>query len=102
VSQGAISTSIVSPFDLFKAPIIANSPAIIGLHNHPSLDPAPSREDRDCTVRLVKAGTILGIRVLDHIIAEAVISTASPTPECLTNPFLKNTLSHPLPNPGDA
>jgi DNA repair protein RadC len=68
VSQGSISSSIVSPFDLFKAPIIANSPAIICTHNHPSLDPAPSREDRDCTVRLVKAGAILGIRVLDHIV----------------------------------
>ena len=68
VSQGSINTSIVFPFDVFKAPIIANSPAIICLHNHPSLDPAPSREDRDCTVRLVKAGAILGIRVLDHII----------------------------------
>jgi DNA repair protein RadC len=68
VSQGSISTSIVAPMDVFKAPIIANSPAIICTHNHPSLDSAPSREDRDCTVRLVKAGAILGIRVLDHII----------------------------------
>jgi DNA repair protein RadC len=41
---------------------------MILLHNHPSGDPAPSREDRECTERLVKAGAILGIRVLDHII----------------------------------
>jgi DNA repair protein RadC len=52
MSQGSTNSSIVFPFDVFKAPIIANSPAIICLHNHPSLDPAPSREDRDCTVRL--------------------------------------------------
>ena len=68
VSQGSISSTIVAAMDVFKAPIIANSPAIICLHNHVSGDPAPSREDRDCTVRLIKAGTILGIRVLDHII----------------------------------
>jgi DNA repair protein RadC len=68
VSQGSISTSIVVPDMVFRAAIIANSPAIICTHNHPSSDPAPSREDRDCTDRLVKAGAILGIRVLDHII----------------------------------
>jgi DNA repair protein RadC len=68
VSQGSINTSIVVPMSVFKAAIIANSPAIICTHNHPSHDPAPSREDRDCTSRLVQAGTILGIRVLDHII----------------------------------
>jgi DNA repair protein RadC len=68
VSQGSISSSVVAPMEVFKAPIIANSPAIICTHNHPSSDPAPSREDRDCTARLVKAGAILGIRVLDHII----------------------------------
>jgi DNA repair protein RadC len=38
------------------------------MHNHPSGDPAPSREDRDCTKRLVKTGKILGIRVLDHVV----------------------------------
>jgi DNA repair protein RadC len=68
VSQGSLSSAIVSPDCVFKAAIIANSPAIICTHPHPSGDPAPSREDRDCTVRLVKAGAILGIRVLDHII----------------------------------
>ena len=72
VSQGSINTSIVFPMDVFKAPIIANSTAIICVHNHPSLDEAPSREDRDCTARLVKAGGILGIRVLDHIICGAM------------------------------
>jgi DNA repair protein RadC len=41
---------------------------VIFIHNHPSGDPAPSREDRDCTQRLIHAGQILGIRVLDHIV----------------------------------
>jgi DNA repair protein RadC len=45
-----------------------SSAALIFLHNHPSGDPAPSREDRECTGRLTEAGRILGIRVLDHVI----------------------------------
>jgi DNA repair protein RadC len=53
---------------VFRAAIICSSPAIICTHPHPSGDPAPSREDRDCTARLVQAGAILGVRVLDHII----------------------------------
>jgi DNA repair protein RadC len=68
VSQGSGSSAVVVPDMVFRAAIIANSSAIICTHPHPSGDPAPSREDRDCTARLVKAGAILGIRVLDHII----------------------------------
>ena len=68
ISQGNASSSIVVPDMVFRAAIIASSPAIICTHCHPSNDPTPSREDRDCTARLVKAGAILGIRVLDHII----------------------------------
>jgi DNA repair protein RadC len=71
VSQGGLSSSIVTPESVFKPAIIANSPAIICTHNHPSSDPAPSREDRECTSRLVKAGAVLGIRVLDHVICGA-------------------------------
>ena len=48
--------------------ILENSAAIIFLHNHPSGDPAPSREDRECTSRLTAAAKILGIRVLDHVV----------------------------------
>ena len=68
VSQGSLNTSVIHPREVFKPAIVANSAAIICLHNHPSGDPAPSREDRDSTDRLVQAGTVLGIRVLDHII----------------------------------
>ena len=68
VSQGSASSSIVVPDMVFRAAIVASSPAIICTHPHPSGDPAPSREDRDCTARLVQAGKILGIRVLDHIV----------------------------------
>ncbi len=51
-----------------KAAILANAAAIICGHNHPSGDPTPSPEDRVMTTRLVEAGKLLGIQVLDHIV----------------------------------
>lgn len=68
VSVGSLSTSVVHPREVFSAAVRDSSAALIFLHNHPSGDPAPSREDHDCTQRLVRAGKILGIRILDHII----------------------------------
>jgi DNA repair protein RadC len=68
VSIGSLSTSVVHPREVFSAAVRDSSAALIFLHNHPSGDPAPSREDRECTQRLCRAGKILGIRVLDHII----------------------------------
>ena len=68
VSIGSHSTSVVHQREVWKSAILAGAAAVIFIHNHPSGDPAPSREDRDCTNRLVEASKILGIRVLDHII----------------------------------
>jgi len=68
VSTGSLSDSIVHPREVYKAAILNSAASIILVHNHPSGDCAPSKEDRDCTNRLVKAGQILGIRVLDHIV----------------------------------
>jgi len=68
VSIGSLSTSVVHPREVWKPAILENAAAVIFLHNHPSGDPAPSREDHDCTSRLVETSKILGIRVLDHII----------------------------------
>jgi len=68
ISIGTLSSSLVSGREVFKAALLDNSAAIILLHNHVSGDPAPSREDRECTQRLVRAGKILGVRVLDHIV----------------------------------
>ena len=56
------------PREVFAPAVRDSTAAIISIHNHPSGDPAPSREDRECTQRLIRAGQILGIRVLDHII----------------------------------
>lgn len=68
VSVGSLSTSVVHPREVFAPAVRDSSAALIFLHNHPSGDPAPSREDRECTGRLLEAGRILGIRVLDHVI----------------------------------
>src|SRR5690606_31308837 len=64
---GSLNASIVHPRDVFKSAILNNSASIIVAHQHPSYDPYPSREDIEVTRRLVKAGKILGIEVLDHL-----------------------------------
>lgn len=68
VSVGSLSTSVVHPREVFSPAVRDSTAGLIFLHNHPSGDPAPSREDCECTQRLGRAGKILGIRVLDHII----------------------------------
>lgn len=68
ISVGSLSTSVVHPREVWKSALLDSAAAVVFIHNHPSGDPAPSREDRDCTNRLVEASKILGIRVLDHIV----------------------------------
>ena len=68
VSIGSLNASLVHPREVFKAAILNNANGIICLHNHPSGDPEPSRDDIEITHRLANAGNILGINVLDHII----------------------------------
>lgn len=68
VSVGNINSTIVHPREVFKIAILANSNSIIIAHNHPSGDPSPSEEDKEMTKRMIDAGDILGIQVLDHII----------------------------------
>ncbi len=68
ISIGSLNASIVHPREVFKAAILNNASRIICLHNHPSGDPEPSKEDIEITRRLVEAGEILGIEVLDHVI----------------------------------
>ncbi len=68
VSVGTLNQSCAHPRELFKAAILANAASIILVHNHPSGDPAPSQEDVQMTERMKKAGEILGIKLLDHVI----------------------------------
>ena len=68
VSMGTITTSTITPRDVFKSAILANAVSIIICHNHPSGDLAPSECDIRMTKKLVAAGELLGINVLDHLI----------------------------------
>jgi len=68
VSVGSLNQSIVHPREVFKTALLSSAAAIVLIHNHPSGDPTPSREDREITRRLKEGGDLLGIRVLDHII----------------------------------
>jgi len=68
VSTGSLTSSLVHPREVYKGAILSNSASVIFMHNHPSGDPEPSIDDMEITKRLEKAGNILGINVLDHII----------------------------------
>lgn len=68
VSVGSINASPVIPREVFKSSILANASAIIGLHNHPSGNVNPSKEDMLVTRKLQQCGQLLGIELLDHII----------------------------------
>ena len=68
VSVGSLNTAPVHPREIFKALILANAAAFIGVHNHPSGEPTPSKEDIAVTRKLREAGELLGIPLLDHII----------------------------------
>ena len=68
VSEGSLMLSIVHPREVFTLAVKESAAAVIFLHNHPSGDPTPSQEDHVLTARLVSAGEVLGIRVLDHLV----------------------------------
>jgi len=68
VSQGTLTASLVHPREVFRPALRASAAALILVHNHPSGDPTPSAEDRAVTARLARAGEILGVRVLDHVV----------------------------------
>ena len=68
VSIGDLSSSIVHPREVFKDAVVASAAALIVAHNHPSGDPTPSGEDVAVTKRLISAGEIMGIDLLDHIV----------------------------------
>ncbi|AIQ60456.1 RadC family protein [Paenibacillus borealis] len=68
LSMGSLNASIVHPREVFRAAMKCSSAAIICAHNHPSGDPTPSPEDISLTSRLMQAGEIVGIDVLDHLV----------------------------------
>ena len=68
VSIGSLNASIVHPREIFKPAISASAASIILVHNHPTGDPSPSKEDVEFTRRFAKCGDLMGIQLLDHII----------------------------------
>ena len=68
VSQGSLTAATISPREVFKPAVIMNAAAIIIGHNHPSGDVTPSSEDKAVTDKLVMAGELLDIRVIDHVV----------------------------------
>ncbi len=67
-NQGNVKSSIVRPAEVFRHAVIESAPSIIIAHNHPSGDPTPSPEDVSITRELVRAGKLLGIDLLDHVV----------------------------------
>ena len=78
VSVGTATAALVHPREVYRPAILANACAIIAVHNHPSGDATPSGEDKALTARLVDAGRLIGIPLIDHVIlgAEACYSFA--------------------------
>jgi DNA repair protein RadC len=68
VSMGSLSASIVHPREVFRAAVLAGAAHLILVHNHPSGDPTPSKEDVHLTRQLVEGARVLGLRVHDHVI----------------------------------
>jgi len=68
VSVGSLSANVVHPREVFRTACVVSASSIIVAHNHPSGDPAPSREDIEITKKLAEAGKMIGIELLDHVI----------------------------------
>jgi DNA repair protein RadC len=68
ISIGTLNASLVHPREVFRKAILNNSSHVVIAHNHPSGDPTPSQEDIATTKRLVEAGKVLGITVVDHLV----------------------------------
>ncbi|QDV87329.1 JAB domain-containing protein [Stieleria magnilauensis] len=76
ITRGTLDASLVHPREVFRAAIAASASAIILIHNHPSGDTTPSREDHAVTDRLTECGKTLGINVLDHLVIGADSATS--------------------------
>lgn len=68
VSVGSVDQTFMSPREVLRDALLANATALVLAHNHPSGDPQPSRDDELVTARLVEAGEIVGVKVLDHLV----------------------------------
>lgn len=90
VSKGTVSSSLVHPREVFKAALLANTYAVIVAHNHPGGSRSPSREDIETTEQLIKAGRLLGVTVVDHVIVSVngISSIRESHPELWTEKYI--------------
>lgn len=82
VSKGTLNASLVHPREVFKAALLSNAFAIIVAHNHPSGSVSASREDIETTKKLIEAGKILGVSVIDHCIVSSESMNCLRETEC--------------------
>ena len=68
ISVGTLTASLVHPREIFQPAIVAGAAGVVLVHNHPSGDCTPSKEDDAVTDRIRKAGELLGIRMIDHLV----------------------------------
>jgi len=68
VSVGCLDHTFMAPREVFRDALLANAAALVLAHNHPSGDPEPSRDDEQLTRRLARAGELVGIELLDHLV----------------------------------
>jgi len=83
---GTLNATLVEPREVFKSVLLANANGIIMVHNHPSCDLTPSRDDDDVTRKIARAGALLNIRLLDHVILApdgGFYSYKNARPDCL-------------------
>ena len=79
ITAGTLTASLVHPREVFSPAVRESAAAVVAVHNHPSGDPSPSREDLSVTRRLAESGTLLGIPLIDHVVIGGN-STISPPP----------------------
>lgn len=68
ISEGSLDSSIAHPREVFRAAVAGGAAGVIVFHNHPSGDPTPSPDDHSLTQRLARAGSIIGVPLVDHIV----------------------------------
>jgi DNA repair protein RadC len=92
VSVGSLTSSIVHPREVFKSALLSSAAAILFVHNHPSGDPTPSKDDYAIHERLCQAGKLLCIPVLDSVIIGSNGRYTSLATESITNEDDEDTL----------
>lgn len=68
ISEGTLDTSLAHPREVFRAAVASGAACVIAFHNHPSGDPMPSPDDHALTLRLAKAGALIGVPLVDHLV----------------------------------